>query len=165
MIEIITESQTFDLHYAADQYHIQGQQLDPVITQVGEFEWQILLNGNSYTVFLHQVDRENKTVRLTINGKSIEVGIRSRAAKLLQELGIADKFQKKTDSVKAPMPGLIHSVSTTVGAIVKKGEPLLILEAMKMENIIKSPGDGVISRIHVAEKDSVNKNALLVSFE
>lgn len=165
MIEIITESQTFDLHYASDQYHIQGQQLDPVITQVGEFEWQISLNGNSYTVFLHKVDRENKTVRLTINGKSIEVGIRSRAAKLLQELGIADKFQKKTDSVKAPMPGLIHSVSTTVGAAVKKGEPLLILEAMKMENIIKSPEDGVISRIHVAEKDSVNKNALLVSFE
>ena len=71
---------------------------------------------------------------------------------------------KQLDNLKAPMPGLIHSLKVEAGQEVKKGDPLLILEAMKMENIIKSPGEGIVKEIHVEEKNSVEKNALLITF-
>ncbi|MEL6135773.1 MAG: acetyl-CoA carboxylase biotin carboxyl carrier protein subunit, partial [Bacteroidota bacterium] len=78
--------------------------------------------------------------------------------------GMEHSLSKKLDSLKAPMPGLIHSLKVEAGQEVKKGDPLLILEAMKMENIIKSPGEGVVKEIHVVEKNSVEKNALLITF-
>jgi biotin carboxyl carrier protein len=83
---------------------------------------------------------------------------------LINRLGLAKKAVHTINDIKAPMPGLIGSVQVSVGQSLQEGDPVLILEAMKMENVIKSPGDGVIARIHVAEKDSVDKNALLVSF-
>ncbi|MCL4121821.1 UNVERIFIED_CONTAM: hypothetical protein GTU68_029708 [Idotea baltica] len=63
------------------------------------------------------------------------------------------------------MPGLIHSISIQEGESVKKGDPILILEAMKMENIIKSPGEGIVNKIHVSPQSSVEKNELLITFE
>jgi biotin carboxyl carrier protein len=63
------------------------------------------------------------------------------------------------------MPGLILQIQTSVGAAVKKGEVLVILEAMKMENAIKSPVDGTIKAIPVTGGKSVEKNQVLVQFE
>ena len=65
-------------------------------------------------------------------------------------------------SVCSPMPGTVLSVLFSVGDFVKKGEPVLVLEAMKMENEIVSFKDGVISAIHVKEGDSVEGGALLM---
>ena len=62
------------------------------------------------------------------------------------------------------MPGLIHSIMVSPGDQIEKGDSLFILEAMKMENVIKSTGEGIIAEIHVSEKQSVEKNQLLISF-
>ena len=62
------------------------------------------------------------------------------------------------------MPGLILKIMAEPGQSIKKGEPILILEAMKMENVIKSPVDGVIKKVLVKEKDSVPKNQVLIEF-
>ena len=67
-------------------------------------------------------------------------------------------------SIKAPMPGLILEINVKVGQEVKEDEPLLILEAMKMENIITSPRDGIIKSISVNKTDAVEKNQLLIEF-
>ncbi|HNA32062.1 MAG TPA: biotin/lipoyl-binding protein, partial [Flavobacteriales bacterium] len=66
--------------------------------------------------------------------------------------------------IKAPMPGLVLKVLVKEGDAVKKNEPVLILEAMKMENVIKSPGDGTVKRIHAQEKTAVEKGQLLIGF-
>ena len=66
--------------------------------------------------------------------------------------------------VKAPMPGLILDVLAKPGQEVKKGDQLMILEAMKMENVLKAQGEGVISGIEVAKGDSVEKNQVLIKF-
>jgi biotin carboxyl carrier protein len=62
------------------------------------------------------------------------------------------------------MPGLIVDIKVEAGQEVKKGDPILILEAMKMENIIKSPGDGVVKAIKVNPRDNVEKNQVLIQF-
>jgi biotin carboxyl carrier protein len=63
------------------------------------------------------------------------------------------------------MPGLILSVKFSNGDKVKKGDTILILEAMKMENLIKSQITGVIKNIYVKEGETIEKNSLMVSFE
>ena len=165
MTEVTTDFQTFRLDNKNGHYRIGDREIQPQITRMGEFEWKVVVDKRTFTVLVHAIDRENQLVQLSVDGKPTAVKIRSRVEQLLQELGLSAHMQQKAVSVKAPMPGLIHSIKTTVGAAVKKGDPLLILEAMKMENVIKSPGDGIVAQIHVGEKDSVDKNALLVSFE
>ena len=67
--------------------------------------------------------------------------------------------------IKAPMPGTILSVQATVGKAVKKGDVLCILEAMKMENEIVSPRDGVVAGVSTSKGASVNAGDPLVSLQ
>ena len=63
------------------------------------------------------------------------------------------------------MPGLVRNVNINVGDLIKKGDSLIILEAMKMENVLKSPIDGIISELGVKPGESVEKNQILLSFK
>ena len=65
--------------------------------------------------------------------------------------------------VKAPMPGNIMKVNCKVGAAVNKGDVLVVLEAMKMENDICAPQDGVVASVEVAQGATVETDALLVT--
>jgi len=69
---------------------------------------------------------------------------------------------EKMDHVKAPMPGLVLDILVEVGQTINKGDNLLVLEAMKMENIIKASGTGIVKNIKVNKKDAVEKNQLLI---
>ena len=69
------------------------------------------------------------------------------------------------DVVRAPMPGRIVRVNVAVGDIVQRGQAVLVLESMKMENTIAAPRDGVISQVHVAADDSVQHSQSLVELE
>jgi 3-methylcrotonyl-CoA carboxylase alpha subunit len=68
-------------------------------------------------------------------------------------------------SLAAPMPGRIAQVLTRPGAPVKRGDALLILEAMKMEHTITAPVDGVVKEVHYAAGEQVLEGALLIALE
>ena len=80
-------------------------------------------------------------------------------------MGFATTSAKIIGDIKAPMPGLILEISVKIGQEVKENDPLLILEAMKMENSITSPRDGIIKSILAKEGDAVEKNYILIEFE
>jgi biotin carboxyl carrier protein len=84
---------------------------------------------------------------------------------LLNSLGFSSANSSKIKQVKSPMPGLVLSISAEVGKEIKKDEPLLILEAMKMENVIKSPTDGVVKSIAVNAGQAVEKGSVMITFE
>ena len=84
---------------------------------------------------------------------------------LLDKMGLANLTQTKVNNVKAPMPGLELEIMAEPGQEVEKGTPLLILEAMKMENVLKSPAEGVIKKIEVVKGQAVEKNFVLLTFE
>ncbi|WP_292318548.1 biotin/lipoyl-containing protein, partial [Mesorhizobium sp.] len=79
-------------------------------------------------------------------------------------LAKADEAAAASDSLRAPMPGLVKLVRAAAGDTVIKGQPLLILEAMKMEHTIAAPHDGVIAEI-AAEGAQVSDGTVLVRFE
>ncbi|MEO0897947.1 MAG: biotin/lipoyl-containing protein [Bacteroidota bacterium] len=164
MTEAFIESFLFKLENQQGEELVNGQSLSADFQQVNPQLFHVIHEGKSYDIFVHKIDQDAKTVELSINGKKGQVKLVSRIERMLKQLGMENALVKKMDSLKAPMPGLIHSVSVEVGQEVLKGEPLLILEAMKMENVIKSPGDGVVKEILVQPKASVEKGELLISF-
>ncbi|MEZ4771928.1 MAG: acetyl-CoA carboxylase biotin carboxyl carrier protein subunit [Bacteroidia bacterium] len=164
MFEAIIETLILQIERENDSVKVNDREYQPDIRQISDNLWHVILDNRSYRVFIQKNDPENREVTLSINGKKTTVKLRSRTDRLLDSLGMGEAMKKKLESIKAPMPGLIHTIMVKEGQQVHKGDPLFILEAMKMENIIKSPGEAVIAKIHVKEKDSVEKNELLVTF-
>lgn len=164
MIEAFLEDFAFKIEKKKGILHVNEESIEPDIHRLNDRLWHIIHNNRSFMVFVQRIDRDKRLVTLSVNGKRTQVRLESRIEKLLKALGMEGTLHKKMQELRAPMPGLIHSIKTLEGAEVQAGDPLLILEAMKMENVIKSEGDGKVARIHVKEKDSVEKNALLITF-
>ena len=72
---------------------------------------------------------------------------------------------KTVNSIKAPMPGIIIDLKIEKGQKVKKGDTLIILEAMKMENAIICPKNTIIKEVYTSVGETVDKNKLLIDFE
>ncbi len=152
-VEIVDErhvkinGQTYEVDFA----NIGGRPLYSLLASGRSFEanvhaeddaWHVLLQGRLYTV---QVEDER------------ERALRARAG--------VDTHDKRPQRIKSPMPGLIVEVRVQPGQEVRKGDTLLILESMKMQNEIKAPRDGVVTAVFVEGGQSVNQGAALVQVE
>jgi biotin carboxyl carrier protein len=138
--------------------------VDADIHRINDHTFQVLHRGGSYSVHVLDQNADENLVTLRINGKRAQVRLTTELDRLLKRLGMENMAGAKVANIKAPMPGLIHSILVEPGAEVAKGDQLLILEAMKMENVIKSPTDGTVQKIHVAPGESVEKGKVMVEF-
>ena len=124
----------------------------------------VLYQHKSYNVELIAHHREEKSIEFKVNGRQYMVTVKDQYDQLLKQLGL-DKLQaSKVHEIKAPMPGLVLKVLVSVGQEVQKGDNLLVLEAMKMENIIKSTTSGTVKMIAVHQGDKVEKSEVLLQF-
>lgn len=115
-----------------------------------------------------------KVYRIKVNGKAYEVEVElvenkegnltkiSSTDDIVSNVIKSDKIEVNGEIVKAPMQGSILSIKVSKGNRVSKGDVLLILEAMKMENEILSPVSGVVSDIFVSEGKNVNNQDVLL---
>ena len=110
------------------------------------------------------VKREGNTTRVMINGRLCDVSTVSEGEKLIEQLGLDKVKKKKLKDLKAPMPGLVLKVMVEEGQQVSKGDALLVLEAMKMENLIKAADDATIGGVSINEGQAVDKGQLLIKF-
>jgi len=136
-----------------------------------DIQWQangqasILLDNKSYTAQIEKLDKENKELVLKIDGQRYTLGIKEDIDILLDKMGINLSALQKAAPLKAPMPGMILKVLVEPGQQVNKGDALLILEAMKMENVLKASGSATIKSIKAEEKTAVEKGAVLIEME
>ena len=144
---------------------LDGSSLDCDMIEVRDNTFHIIKDNKGYNATLISFNAEEKTMVVNVNGNDYEISIKDKNDLLLQQLGINLKLSSAVQFIKAPMPGLIIQVSVVVGDEVKKGDSLLILEAMKMENAIKSPRDGKIKKVNVQLKQPVEKNQVMLEFE
>lgn len=134
------------------------------VVRINENSFHIIKNNKSYFAEIVKKNNETKTFTVKINGNKYEIKIENRYDSLLKEMGFDVSATAKIKDVKAPMPGLVLDIAVTPGQAVKSGDTLLVLEAMKMENIIKSPTNGTIKNINIKKRDAVEKNAVLITF-
>ena len=118
--------------------------------------YRITVNGNVYDV---TVEETGSTPSTPVVSTPISAPVVTPAPKVTPVASPGAGAVKVT----SPMPGKILAVKTSVGAAVKKGEVLLILEAMKMENEIVAPQDGTVASIDISEGASVEAGAVLAS--
>ncbi|MBN2669917.1 MAG: acetyl-CoA carboxylase biotin carboxyl carrier protein subunit [Bacteroidales bacterium] len=128
-------------------------------------EYHLIYNHQSYILEVDTFDQEQNLIILKINNEKIECQVSDDIDILLKQLGMDKLSSKKVNDIKAPMPGMVLDVLVDVGQTVKKGDTLVVLEAMKMENNIKSPIDGKVVQIACKASKAVEKNDLLVVFE
>ena len=123
------------------------------------------LNGNKYHCRILKKYPEDNTYFVKVNGKLIALEKKYHYDDAVSKISKYTKSDQKVNQLLSPMPGLILEIQTTVGSEVKKDEPLMILEAMKMENVLCSPVDGIIEEIVVTPKQTVEKNSVLIKFK
>ncbi len=125
----------------------------------------VLHRGKSFEAIVESVDKASKEVNLRINGQRYTVAIQELIDQLLHEMGLDIAATKKIEPIKAPMPGMVLKVLVQPGQRIAKGDGLLILEAMKMENVLKAPADATIKNIRIAERTAVGKGDVLIELE
>ena len=126
----------------------------------------ILSNGSKkYECKILKENLINQSYIVKINGEISTIRLIKQVEKTIEKLGIQKGNQKNINISKAPMPGLILDVIVKESDLVKKGDPVIILEAMKMENILSSPVDGIVKEIKVNPEQTVEKNNILIKFD
>jgi len=133
-------------------------------TEVKPGTYHVLYKNGSYTIDVLRHDAESKTMQVMVNGTRYTLELRDKYDELLQSLGMS-AGTKTIREMRAPMPGMVIQIMVNAGDTVSKDQPLLILEAMKMENVLKAPGDAVIKSINISKGNAVEKNQVLISFE
>ena len=139
------------------------QKLDAV--KVEDSKFHVLKDSKPFKAEIISADFLSKKYTVKVNNNTYEVAISDALDELIKSMGIERGRTKVVNAIKAPMPGLILEINVSVGQEVKENDPLLILEAMKMENCFLSPRDGVIKSIAVEKGNAVDKGQLLIEFE
>ncbi|HAF78712.1 MAG TPA: acetyl-CoA carboxylase biotin carboxyl carrier protein subunit [Maribacter sp.] len=137
--------------------------LDSIL--VNENTLHVLDKNSAFDVEIIHSNFLNKTVTLSINRNIYDVKLEDEYDQQIKKMGLLAVTTQKLNEVKAPMPGLIVDVLVEVGQEVIEGTPLLVLSAMKMENVILAQGEGVIKSVEVKKDDAVEKGQLIIEME
>jgi biotin carboxyl carrier protein len=125
----------------------------------GQPVFSLILDGESHEAFVYQGDEDWEVL---IRGRQYQVKVEDEREKRLKNTG-EGSVSGGEFHLKAPMPGLVVAVLIEEGQEVKKGQVMLILESMKMQNELKAPRDGIMGRVRVKAGESVEQRQTLLS--
>jgi biotin carboxyl carrier protein len=145
-------------------WQLNGKELDFDLIEVKQNSFHIISHHRSYNAEVVSHNAAEKSFQIKVNQTLYSVSVKDKYDELLHQLGLDKAMSSKLSNIKAPMPGLVLNILVGEGTDVKKGDALLVLEAMKMENILKSPADGIVKKISVKKGMAVEKNQVLIEF-
>lgn len=152
----------------SDGYSVRSEDIneaDMDIIHLSDTEMHIIHNQISYIATIIRTDLKSKSYTIEIDGNQYDIQLKNQLDTLIEDMGMNVASNATITALQAPMPGLILDISVSEGDQISKEDKLFVLEAMKMENIIKSPMDTSIKTIHVTKGQKVEKNQLLITFE
>ena len=142
------------------KYTIDGNKYDVAINEVGETTAKVTVNGTEYTVEWEKPVEEKPVVKVQPAAKPATAPAAAPAPAPAPAAAPVSG-----NAIKTPLPGVIIDVKVNVGDTVKKGDTVVVLEAMKMENNINADRDGKVVAIQVAKGDTVADGAALIVLE
>lgn len=164
MVQAKVNDKIFEITSDENGYSVNGSLFQWDKVKVSDGYFHILNQNKSYRAEVVTADKVTKSFTFKINGKNYTVELKDKFDLLLEKMGMNSAAAGKINHIKAPMPGLIIELKVKAGDLVKPGDQLLILEAMKMENILKSQGEGIVKNVKVKKGDIVEKGQVLVEF-
>ena len=159
---------TFEIAFDANNTNkgtINGHSFTWDIAKEKPGRFHVLKDNKSFTVEVIHSETAEKKCTISVNGNTYSFELKDKFDELLKNLGMDKLVSSAAKELKAPMPGLVLEVLVKAGDVIKKGDSVLVLEAMKMENNIKAVSDAVIKKIVVQKGNAVEKNQVLVLFE
>lgn len=122
--------------------------------------YSMLLNGESFEA---NVSTRDASVEVLLRGRLFLVNVEDERQRRLRETTGIELEQEGEFTLSAPMPGMVIAIPVEVGQNVEKGDNLIILESMKMQNELKAPREGKVSGVRVSLGDSVDQNQVLLT--
>ena len=160
----VNDQLNFEILSEKESLLVNGKSVVLDIHNINKNLFHILHQNRSFNAELVEINKADKTCSVRVNSNIYKMSLTDQFDELLHQLGMDNLNTSKISELKAPMPGMVLKVLVKEGEEVKKGSNLLILEAMKMENIIKCPADVVIKTIKVNPSDKVEKNQVMMVF-
>ncbi len=158
----INQTRNISVEITHDSIQLDNKKIDFDVKSINPNQFLVYQNDKIFEIDI--LENTADSYKLKIDGVIMGAEVINHQKQLLKDLGMGDLEEEIIDEIKSPMPGTILEIICKKGQTVVKGDPLIILEAMKMENIIKSPTSGIIQEIKVAMGQSVEKNQSLVVF-
>ena len=131
----------------------------------GDNRFHLIRWGKTYHAELLAADLDNRSYTIRIGGENFTVRLENELDQLINQMGLKAGKAHVMKDVRAPMPGLVLQLLVNPGDKVAKDDPLLILEAMKMENVLKATGEGTVKSLRVKKGAVVEKGAVLLEME
>lgn len=152
------------LEYRSERFiaSVNGAVRDVVVRPLGETRSLLLIDGVSLEVDVHPGSNGYRAV--VVGGVEMQAQVEDYNVALARKAAGATVHSVRESSMKAPMPGLVVDIRVTSGDHVKKGQPLVVIEAMKMENLLRARQDATIKAVVVTNGQSVEKGDTLVEF-
>ena len=122
-------------------------------------------NGKSFNGEVLEEKTESNFLKLKLNHRVFEIRKKGELDELISAMGLDVPKVRKLKELQAPMPGRIVNIAVTIGQELNVGDDILSLEAMKMENVLKAEGIGVVKAINFSSDDVVEKGAVIIEFE
>lgn len=161
----VNDNKEFNVDIIKNEVLLNGNKVHADMIKLADDKFHFIFQDTSYTIELISKDETGKEMVILVNGEKQQVKLHDDYDELLHKLGLDKLHSHKMNEVKAPMPGLVLRMMVSEGDIVAKGDALLVLEAMKMENILKATGEGKVKKIIVQVKQAVEKNQVLIVME
>ena len=161
---VLVESKSIEVDVDGEHVRVDGQSHRATLTPLaGTHLRQLLIDGRPLTLAVQRLNRGLWV--LGPDGERWELEVLDERAHHIRSLAGSSEQHRAAGVLKAPMPGLVVRVQAEPGQQVQSGTPLVVLEAMKMENELKAPAAATIRQIRVAAGQAVEKGQVLVEFE
>lgn len=160
----VNNTQNFEIDRQTDGLLVNGEAVKADIVKLNDTLYHVINNVGSYNAEVVNFNMEAKTAEIKVNNNMYSITAKDQFDLLLDKMGLSNLMTARISEIKAPMPGMVLKVLVEEGTEVKKGDNLFVLEAMKMENIIKSPADVTVKTIKIQPGDKVEKGQVLIMF-
>ena len=143
---------------------VNGREYSVQSASCGKSQAVMLVDGSSHEISINSNGYDNSRL-VTVGSVEVELEIDNFRLAQLKKAAVNGRGKAASKKIKAPMPGLILEIKVNPGEKVESGQLILVIEAMKMENAVKSSAVAVVKNIAVSKGQSVEKGDLLIEFE
>ncbi len=164
MYKVSINETSYNIDFKSEGIYVDNELLSWDMAVVSDYMFHLITTSKSYVVEIVAKDAQTKHLQLKVNGVIFDIDVRDKYDLLLEQLGMQQSGDSNHREIRAPMPGMILDILVKEGQQVSKGDKLVILEAMKMENVIKSSGEGTVEMITIQKGMNVEKNQVLIQF-